>query len=404
LKKIFQTTKNRSNHRVCLQCPNSVPESAVGYINISVRLAQPLDLKKLMEYLRNDEGSDNVPSVQRDISKESQVFHATAHNYLQVILHKVKDVVGGCNENVFVSYQLLGFTETSTNKIECNAGQSINLEHRAMYPLIINRPFLKALREGCCDFTMYHSNQKEATEKDTKVCGTGRIQLVTLAGGLTIESSVEILSTEGVRVARLCVEIRWMHQPKLMEFDAITLENENLDIEILLEYFRNGSDINYINFLRCVDPPYPVLKLLATLKEKEHSSNDKLGDLQSVIGQSKTQHITEEYFVKTVTNFVSLKQEEARELYFYIDNVNEKRLLADYVYFYLFSPEIKKLRAKFLTLTRGPHISAREPFKVVDKGETGCISMDSCIQCLQSIGIIRDGESLNLAWNKIDLH
>lgn len=400
LTQLLYSNDGESKHRLCLRHPKSDSESVFGYINIAVRLAQPLNMQKLMKEWRYDEIYADAVSIQDTADRNERVneaFDITSQNHLEVILSEVTNLTGETNKHLYVRYQLLGFTDTFTNVVDYDAKKETHLQHRSLIPILVSRPFIDALWGGRCEFKMYHSNQGETTGKDQfTLLGTGRIDLVALANGQAILNNLELKSTNGERMGNLSVSISWSHQSKLIKaLNAnANLNNENLDVETVLEEFSDGPTIQYIDFLRCVDPPYPIFKIINTMQDVAYSSEEKISELKRALGHSDSHlYVTYEQFVTVVTEFgaPSIQREEVRDLYCYIDVLNEKRMLSDHICFYLFSAGVKQLREKIFAL-RSTSISVREPFKIADHEKIGSISKESCLQCLRSSGIIKDGK------------
>ncbi len=160
-----------------------------------------------------------------------------------------------------------------------------------------------------------------------------------------------------------------------------------------LMYFENGDDVNYIDFLRFVDPPYPILNQIKNLqmisKELERTlihhqssstkNNNKCEDMDL---------ISEEDFVQTVTmiNTRGIELDEIHVLYRHIHSDSERKMTVKRICYFLFSNVINYFREEFLAF-RASSINPWRSFKVADPQRTGFVSRGVFHECLRSIGI-----------------
>ena len=164
------------------------------------------------------------------------------------------------------------------------------------------------------------------------------------------------------------------------EDDAMINLTSNND----LSYFVHNNDINYIDFLRFVDPPYPIIVKINNIAGVSTRLEKYLSH-----GSNKEDSISEESFVETVAMLGgdNIYLDDIHDLYRHIaidgedNNMKFKRL-----WYFFFSPGIKELRKIFLSF-RTSSVNPWGPFKVADPERSGFVSKGVFKECLRSIGI-----------------
>ncbi len=162
-----------------------------------------------------------------------------------------------------------------------------------------------------------------------------------------------------------------------------------------LAYFQRGDDVNYIDFLRFVDPPYPILKQIELL----HLMKDGLKQYfftrnnSSVVNNTNTEEeqIAEEEFIEAVALLSNddneiIQLNEIQDLYRHIANDGVERVTLQRMLHFLYSPEINNIRDLFFSF-RKSSINPWGPFKVADTHRTGYVSKCTFNECLRSVGI-----------------
>lgn len=164
-----------------------------------------------------------------------------------------------------------------------------------------------------------------------------------------------------------------------------------------LRYFVSGDDINYMDFLRFVDPPYPILRQLEQLQGIRVELKRALNHANRTI-QSENEveiFISEEDFVQNVIMLSAgnLQLDDIQELYRHIDTDGERKVSLKRISHFLYSPCIDNLRNIFLSF-RKSSVNAWAPFKIADPERTGFVSKGAFNECLRSIGI----KDLSIHW------
>ena len=165
----------------------------------------------------------------------------------------------------------------------------------------------------------------------------------------------------------------------------------------ILKYFITEEDqINYIDFLRFVDPPYPILKQIRFLQKIETELTDILkssvhsdsSDVRS--GDERKHHISEEIFVQAVATQASstrnIQLDEVCNLYRHLDMGNDNTTTSHRILFFLYSSEMEELRRIFFSF-RKSSIDPWRPFQLEDVERTGTVSKATFNECIRSIGI-----------------
>ena len=170
----------------------------------------------------------------------------------------------------------------------------------------------------------------------------------------------------------------------------------NSNMSSVLKYFMIKKDhINYIDFLRFVDPPYPILKQIRFLQKIETGLTDILksasNNSSDVSSRDETKHhISEEMFVQAVATQASstrnIQLDEVCNLYRHVDIGNDKATTSHRILFFLYSSEMEELRRIFFSF-RKSSIDPWRPFQVEDVERTGTVSKSTFNQCIRSIGI-----------------
>lgn len=188
-------------------------------------------------------------------------------------------------------------------------------------------------------------------------------------------------------------------------------KGKNNAISAVLQYFEKGGNINYIDFLRFVDPPYPILNQIEHLRDMisprqlEHILNHNRPSSRATMHNKDDLNVivSEEDFVQTVAmlgtnNSCSISTnssnnsndefqlDEIHEVYRHIDTNRDKKVTLKRILYFLYSPDIKEVRTMFLKY-RKSSINPWGPFKVADYDRTGFVSKGAFSECLRSIGI-----------------
>jgi hypothetical protein len=163
-------------------------------------------------------------------------------------------------------------------------------------------------------------------------------------------------------------------------------ERSRHTISNALRYFEINDDVNYIDFLRFVDPPYPILKQIEVLQVisdqlKRYFQSDRFAS-------NDKECLSEEEFVQAV---VMLKTDELQlydihDLYRHIDTNSDKKVTIQRVLCFLYSPEIKYMRNLFFSF-RKSSVNPWGPFRVADINRTGFVSKATFNECIRSIGL-----------------
>ena len=175
-------------------------------------------------------------------------------------------------------------------------------------------------------------------------------------------------------------------------------------ISNVLQYFERGGNINYIDFLRFVDPPHPILNQIDHIKDiisphqMEHTLNYNRSSSTAKMNERDALNVlvSEEEFVQTVAMLGTnssisssngdLQLDEINELYRHIDTNGDKKVTLKRILHFLYSPDIGDVRTMFLKY-RKSSINPWSPFKVADHDRTGFVPKGTFNECLRSIGI-----------------
>ena len=153
----------------------------------------------------------------------------------------------------------------------------------------------------------------------------------------------------------------------------------------LIHYFETDGEINYFDFLRFVDPPYPILFQIEHLESKSVQLNNALknDDLQSHDGFT-----SEDAFVSAINTLCDdkLALYDIHELYRHIKGDGTGIVTRQRILHFLYSSDVIAIRNLFNSF-RKTSVNPWNPFKIADLQRRGFVGKNTFIECLRSIGI-----------------
>lgn len=372
----YLLNSSSGKHEYNLEIISSDSNTTIGDMLVSASLVRPL---QALKRFRMDECA--TENFQTDSIWAGDNLKSPQLNELEVVL-ELKDVAA-TGTQIFIGYSFLGiFTEISY-KNDLDQG----FQDTKVFPIEMSSGFIAAMEEACIELCLSsssgcHDRDQSSIEGEasTYMMGTGVATFGELTRDQDISKSVELISSQGTTIGRIEVKMKWLQK---LHLNVETNECLNGETE-LLGYFMKEHKVDYILFLRFVDPPRQMYEHILQLRKHEAYLRQNLR-LQGDV-------LCEQNFVKVIESLAerSIKRDEATDMFNYISSGDINEINANFFFHFFFSRQLQYIRTKLLSQksTNSAARIARNLFKKSDTDAHGYVSEKVFLDILETLGVL----------------
>ena len=378
---------------------------SIGDMTISATLLRPLQVSGFpTDNIETGSCSDLHESGPLQLNE----IEVRINTRMEHVNHCIEEIWHDDSRGLYLEYVFLGFQNTFAVNHSSGGGDSgVSDMNTKVFPIEITPGLIRAMSgtTSFLEFNLYSSKEEDdGNDRRSRynglgaLLGTGKVNIDKLGKGQEISTLVNIVSTskKGLVIRSMDLQIRWLHQLRpIVNVECEKIEPEDLR-QAVIEYFSNKANesVDYISFLRYVDPPPQMYKHITVINKHEDSLCHKLKSIDTSNGI-----ILEEEFSRAVESLSELivRRDEAIDIFNYINTKNHTRNSGcryDDVFHFLFSRQLQHIRLK-LHIQKRENMNAtptaqiaRNLFKKVDYKMTGYIKEKEFLDILELLGLI----------------